>query len=74
MQNIMWGTDFPHPEGSWPRTREKMLEYMKGIPEGELEQLLASNAVTCYGLDEAALRELAGRIGPGKSLFEANPS
>ena len=74
MQNIMWGTDFPHPEGSWPRTREKMLQYMKGIPEVELEQLLGSNALACYELDGVALRELAGRIGPEKSLFEANPS
>ena len=20
--NIMWGNDFPHPEGTWPHTRE----------------------------------------------------
>ncbi len=24
IDNVMWGTDFPHPEGSWPATREKM--------------------------------------------------
>jgi predicted TIM-barrel fold metal-dependent hydrolase len=74
MDNIMWGTDFPHPEGSWPHTREKMLKYMTGIPEAELTKLLGSNAVACYDLDAAALREIANRIGPDKSLFVAEAS
>ena len=24
--NIMWGSDYPHPEGTWPRTRQHMEE------------------------------------------------
>jgi predicted TIM-barrel fold metal-dependent hydrolase len=69
MDNITWGTDFPHPEGCWPHTREKMQQYMTGIPENELTKLLSSNAIACYDLDEAALNEIARRIGPEKSLF-----
>jgi predicted TIM-barrel fold metal-dependent hydrolase len=69
MSRIMWGTDFPHPEGSWPRTREKMKQYLTGIPEAELTQLLGSNAVTCYDLDVGKLAPIAARIGPEKSLF-----
>jgi predicted TIM-barrel fold metal-dependent hydrolase len=69
MSRIMWGTDFPHPEGSWPRTREKMKQYLTGIPEVELTQLLGSNAVTCYDLDVSKLAPIAARIGPEKSLF-----
>ena len=30
LAQIMWGTDFPHPEGSWPVTREQMLETFHG--------------------------------------------
>lgn len=74
MDNIMWGTDFPHPEGSWPHTREKMKQYMTGIPEDELTRLLGANAIACYGLDPAPLRALADRIGPPKSLFRAESS
>jgi len=69
MSRIMWGTDFPHPEGSWPHTREKMKQYLTGIPEVELTQLLGSNAVTCYDLDLGKLAPIAARIGPEKSLF-----
>ncbi len=74
IDNIMWGTDFPHPEGSWPHTQEKMLRYMKGIPEDELTKMLGSNAVACYDLDESALMTIAARVGPQKSLFVAEES
>jgi predicted TIM-barrel fold metal-dependent hydrolase len=74
MDNIMWGTDFPHPEGCWPHTREKMVQYMTGIPEDELTKILGTNAIACYDLDAAALGEIAGRVGPEKSLFVAQAS
>ena len=65
----MWGTDFPHPEGSWPQTREKMIKYMTGIPESELAKMLGTNAIECYDLDTAALADIGSRVGPEKSLF-----
>ena len=74
IDSIMWGTDFPHPEGSWPRTREKMQRYLSGIPEGELTKMLGANAIECYDLDDAALGQIAARIGPEKSLFVAGES
>lgn len=76
LDNIMWGTDFPHPEGSWPHTREKMVRYMAGIPEDELTRMLSTNAIACYGLegDADALNALASQIGPEKSLFVAEPA
>lgn len=66
---LMWGTDYPHPEGSWPHTGEKMRQYLSGIPESDLEKMLGLNAVACYNLDLAALLPLAARIGPEKSAF-----
>jgi len=71
MDNITWGTDYPHPEGCWPHTREKMKQYMTGIPEDELTKLLSVNALACYGLDAAPLQEIGDRIGPHKSEFVA---
>jgi len=69
IEAIMWGTDYPHPEGSWPHTREKMRQYLTGIDEADLEKILGFNAVATYGLDDAALLPIAGRIGPEKSEF-----
>ena len=67
--NVMWGTDYPHPEGSWPKTREKLLTYLRGMPESELEPILGGNAVECYALDRRQLDPIAQRIGPLKSDF-----
>jgi predicted TIM-barrel fold metal-dependent hydrolase len=69
INNIMWGTDYPHPEGSWPRTREKLLTYMRGMPEQELTAILSGNALECYSLDANKLQQIAVRIGPLKADF-----
>ena len=29
--NIMWGSDYPHPEGTWPHTREQMVETFRDL-------------------------------------------
>tara|TARA_R110002049_G_scaffold31098_9_gene105853 strand:- start:302 stop:1477 length:1176 start_codon:yes stop_codon:yes gene_type:complete len=69
IENIMWGTDYPHPEGSWPKTKEKLLDVMSGIPEQELSLILGKNALECYNLDINDLQPIAERIGPLKSDF-----
>lgn len=62
--NIMWGNDFPHPEGTWPHTREFLANAFCDIPSDETALMLGGNAATCYGFDVGALRPLADRIGP----------
>lgn len=68
---IMWGSDFPHPEGSWPQTSEQMVETFRGLPVDEIAAMLGGNAVDFYGFDEEALRSVAQRVGPEESLFAA---
>ena len=69
LQTIMWGTDYPHPEGTWPLTRQMMAEVFRGIPDAEIAQMLGGNAAEFYGFDTAALAPVAARIGPEKALF-----
>lgn len=69
IDSVMWGSDYPHPEGSWPRTKEKLLTYMKGTPEEELNKMFSINAVECYSLDVNILNPIAERVGPLKSDF-----
>jgi predicted TIM-barrel fold metal-dependent hydrolase len=61
---IMWGSDYPHAEGTWPRTRETLAEVFCDVPDTELEAMLGGNAARFYGFDAARLRALADRIGP----------
>jgi predicted TIM-barrel fold metal-dependent hydrolase len=62
--NILWGNDFPHPEGTFPYTRERVRLAFRDIPEEEARRILGVNAAEVYGLDLAALAPLAARIGP----------
>ena len=71
MGNLMWGSDYPHPEGTWPETRAQMIESFRGVPGGEIEALLGGNAARVYGFDAEKLAPLAARIGPEKALFRA---
>jgi predicted TIM-barrel fold metal-dependent hydrolase len=62
--NIMWGNDFPHPEGTWPHTVDFLRRSLCDIPVDEARRIIGLNAAACYGFDVAALRPLADRIGP----------
>jgi predicted TIM-barrel fold metal-dependent hydrolase len=69
LANIMWGSDYPHPEGSWPETRAQMTDSFHGVPEDELAAMLGGNAARVYGFDSDELAPLAARIGPEKRWF-----
>jgi predicted TIM-barrel fold metal-dependent hydrolase len=71
---IMWGTDYPHPEGTWPNTAHQMARSLRGLSDPELEAVLGLNAVELYDLDLQALNALAAEIGPSKSVFEDHPA
>lgn len=62
--NICWGNDFPHPEGTWPHTREYLRNAFWDIPHDETAAILGLNAAEVYGFDVDTLRPLADRIGP----------
>ena len=62
--NMLWGSDFPHPEGTFPYTRELVRQRFKDVPEEECRRIFGLNAVDVYGLDVSALTPIAERIGP----------
>ncbi len=39
----MWGSDYPHDEGTWPYTREHLRARFHDVPEKELREILAGN-------------------------------
>ncbi len=64
IETVLFGRDFPHPEGTWPHTREWLRDAFEGVPHEELCAMLGENAVRFFGLDRARLAEIARRIGP----------
>jgi len=64
VDRLMWGSDYPHVEGTWPHTRRWLETAFEGVSRPEAERMLGGNAVECYGFDAARLAEVALRVGP----------
>jgi predicted TIM-barrel fold metal-dependent hydrolase len=60
---VMWGTDYPHPEGSWPNTAAKLKKDFFDIPVEETAKIIGGVAADVYGFDLTALQPIADRIG-----------
>jgi predicted TIM-barrel fold metal-dependent hydrolase len=60
----MWGSDYPHDEGTAPYTREHLRQVFSALGEDELRRILGENAAKLYDFDLDALAPLAERYGP----------
>lgn len=62
--NLMWGADFPHVEGTWPRTRKSLARCFAGVPIDDVRAILTDNPARIYGFDVGSLQPIADRVGP----------
>jgi predicted TIM-barrel fold metal-dependent hydrolase len=61
---IMWGSDYPHIEGTWPHSIETLRDAVVGCTEAEVRAMVGQTAAAVYGFDLDRLAEVADRIGP----------
>jgi predicted TIM-barrel fold metal-dependent hydrolase len=47
--NIMWGSDFPHPDGIWPDSQEFIVNELGHLPPGQKKKIVCDNAARLYG-------------------------
>jgi predicted TIM-barrel fold metal-dependent hydrolase len=64
VDNIMWGSDYPHNEGTAPFSREALRYTFAGVDADEVRRMLGTTAARVYDLDLARLDALAAGIGP----------
>jgi hypothetical protein len=64
VDKIMWGSDYPHKESSYPFSTEALRLSFAGIDPVEVQQMLGGNAARLFGFDLGALSDVAGRVGP----------
>lgn len=50
-KNIMWSSDYPHSETTFPNSREIILRDFEGIPEDDIRDIICNNAKRLYRLD-----------------------
>lgn len=71
LNTILFGRDYPHPEGTWPHTTKWLQDAFAGVPEAELRSMLGENAIDFFGLDRTRLAEIAWRTGPSVADISA---
>ena len=60
----MWGSDYPHIEGTAPYSDEAIAKTFAGVDRSEVEAMLGGNAARIYGFDLEVLAPIAARVGP----------
>jgi predicted TIM-barrel fold metal-dependent hydrolase len=64
LDRILYGTDYPHLEGTWPNTHEKLSTTFAGYSESDARAILGGNALDVYAFDREKLAPIVDRIGP----------
>lgn len=54
IDNLLWGDDYPHHEGTWPRSQEVIERTMADLTEDERQKVLGLNAAKLYGFEVPA--------------------
>ena len=49
VENVMWGSDFPHPDGIWPDSQAFIDRELGHLPENVRRKIVCDNALTLYG-------------------------
>ena len=47
--NIMWGSDFPHPDGVWPDSRDFIQRELGQLSQAARHKVICDNAARLYG-------------------------
>jgi len=60
----MWGSDYPHLEGTWPNTMASLRATFGEYPEDEIRTILGITAAEVYDFDCDKINAIGVRIAP----------
>ncbi|HEY3911742.1 MAG TPA: amidohydrolase family protein [Stellaceae bacterium] len=49
VENMLWGSDFPHAESTWPQSKQFLDRIFAGVPEDDRRKITADNAAKLFG-------------------------
>ncbi|MEM9255882.1 MAG: amidohydrolase family protein [Pseudomonadota bacterium] len=70
---LMWGSDYPHMEGTWPNTLQKLRQTFHDVEESEIRAILGENALQVFDFDASLMAETAARVGPNIADIQQLP-
>jgi predicted TIM-barrel fold metal-dependent hydrolase len=64
IDRFMWGSDYPHDEGTYPYSKLALQQVFHEWPEPAMRKVLGENAASLYDFDLVKLGGPASRLGP----------
>lgn len=58
--NLLWASDYPHPDSIWPNSRRTIEETMGHLPAETIRKITYENAATLYGIEPDTADRAAG--------------
>jgi predicted TIM-barrel fold metal-dependent hydrolase len=55
VDNMMWGSDYPHSESTFPQSRQILAQILAGVPEDDYAKIVGGNTARLYRFDLARL-------------------
>jgi predicted TIM-barrel fold metal-dependent hydrolase len=52
---MMWGSDYPHSESTFPQSRKILAEIPEGVPDNEQAKIAGGNTARVFNFDAARL-------------------
>src|SRR5204862_7402911 len=54
VDNMMWGSDYPHSESTFPQSRKILADILAGVPADEQAKIAGGNTARVYRSDDLA--------------------
>ena len=55
VDRLMWGSDYPHAESTFPKSREILERILEGVPQEEKTKIVGATAAQLYGFDTKSI-------------------
>jgi predicted TIM-barrel fold metal-dependent hydrolase len=52
---MMWGSDYPHSESTFPQSRKILAEMLADVPDDEQTKIASGNTARVYNFDAVRL-------------------
>ena len=50
VENLLWATDYPHPDSTWPESQQVIHTHFDDVPVDEMRLMVGGNAARIYRL------------------------
>lgn len=62
VESLLWGTDYPHHEGTWPQTRETLERLFSDVPAADRDAIVGGTAARVFRIESPTPGDSIGSL------------